>query len=387
MKILGIDTSSKLCSCAILEDEKTVCSMLEKNGELDHSTTLLPMIKKMMEKHNIALKDIDLIACSRGPGSFTGVRIGIATCEAIRDSLNIPVVSIDSLEAMAYQVVREKKKIDNCKILSYVDARNNNAYFAAYRYHKGYISLYKNVEVLNMQDTLNYINLREPLYIVGDYDAERIEPLLGVISSKEQAQGKDVATHEYITTDKPLAEMVAFAALSKTKMGTTEEDDVINPEYILSPQAERLHNPDYINLTNISMLEMTKLDLEKIKFQYNNFPNYWDYATLVDDFKNSKFIVAKDENNIYGFISYKVILDELEIMNIAVRNDVRRRGVGSNLLSYVIRTNEDLVDKINLEVNVNNKDAINLYKKFGFRTYSTRPKYYKNTDDALLMTM
>lgn len=98
MKILSIDTSSKICSVSILEDTTVI---LEKhtNDEKTHSQNLMPLIDELFKDTNLTLDNIDLLACSQGPGSFTGIRIGIATIKAFADAKNIPVVGVTSLEA------------------------------------------------------------------------------------------------------------------------------------------------------------------------------------------------------------------------------------------------------------------------------------------------
>ena len=84
MKILGIDTSSKRCTTCILEDNNVIAE-LHSDDEKTHSQTLMPLIDKMFTKTNLTLNDIDLLACSIGPGSFTGVRIGISTAKAFAE--------------------------------------------------------------------------------------------------------------------------------------------------------------------------------------------------------------------------------------------------------------------------------------------------------------
>ncbi len=91
MKILAIDTSSKNASVAITEDEKELIE-LNNSEEKTHSQKLMPMIDEVLKKLDLSLDDIDLISSSLGPGSFTGVRIGIATAKAFSDSKNIPAV-------------------------------------------------------------------------------------------------------------------------------------------------------------------------------------------------------------------------------------------------------------------------------------------------------
>lgn len=130
MKILCIDTSSKLCSVAILENT-TLINKLELDNGLTHSETLMPLIKNLLESCNLSLTDIDLLVSDVGPGSFTGIRIGVATCKAFSDSLNIPCIGISSLEVLAYNI-----KNDGI-ICSTIDCKNDNCYFALYKLQDG----------------------------------------------------------------------------------------------------------------------------------------------------------------------------------------------------------------------------------------------------------
>lgn len=125
MKILCIDTSSKLCGVGIFENEKSI-DKIELNNGLTHSETLMPILKQILEKNSLVLKDFDLIAIDIGPGSFTGIRIGVATAKAFSDSLTIPCVGIDSLEILAYQI--KEPSI----VCSAIDCKNDNCYFALY---------------------------------------------------------------------------------------------------------------------------------------------------------------------------------------------------------------------------------------------------------------
>lgn len=101
MKILSIDTSSDVCGVSILEDKKLLCS-LDTNTGRTHSENLVPMINEALAEVELDSFDIELLVCDIGPGSFTGIRIGVATARAFSDSLDLPCVGISSLEALAY---------------------------------------------------------------------------------------------------------------------------------------------------------------------------------------------------------------------------------------------------------------------------------------------
>lgn len=134
MKILAIDTSSKICSVTIFEDTNHIIE-LQNDDEKTHSVKLMPMVDKAFNETNLTLDDIDLLACSLGPGSFTGVRIGIATIKAFADAKNIPVVGISSLEILAYNI-KELALSSNSLVCSMIDAKNENIYCGLYEFSK-----------------------------------------------------------------------------------------------------------------------------------------------------------------------------------------------------------------------------------------------------------
>ena len=106
MKILSIDTASNLCTVAILDNSKCI-KEITVNDARNHSEKIMPVIEQALIETNTTLKDIDLIVCDKGPGSFTGIRIGVGTVLAFQDSLNIPCVGINALEALAYNVLQD----------------------------------------------------------------------------------------------------------------------------------------------------------------------------------------------------------------------------------------------------------------------------------------
>ena len=130
MKILAVDTSSRNCSVSIVEVDKNkninVIAQGNNDDERTHSVKLMPMIDNMFKASNLSLDNIDLLACCLGPGSFTGIRIGIATMKAFADVKNIPTVGVTSLESLAYNIE------ENATICPIIDCKNNNVYSAMF---------------------------------------------------------------------------------------------------------------------------------------------------------------------------------------------------------------------------------------------------------------
>lgn len=146
MNVLSIDTSSEICGVSILDDNVCLCN-LDEVATNSHSVCLMPMIKKSLDETNLNLQDIKLFVCDVGPGSFTGIRIGIATIKAFHDSLSTQCVGVNSLESLAYPMLIDKlsnnqdyvnnyddeiAKAENHLVCSMLDCKNDNCYFALY---------------------------------------------------------------------------------------------------------------------------------------------------------------------------------------------------------------------------------------------------------------
>lgn len=127
MKVLAIDTSTVVAAVALMDDEKLM-GEYSLNNKKTHSQKLMVMIKEIFNDLEIKPSDIDVFAASTGPGSFTGLRIGVTTAKAMAYATSKPVISVPTLDALAYNVVTSSFII--CPIL---DARNNQVFTALYQ--------------------------------------------------------------------------------------------------------------------------------------------------------------------------------------------------------------------------------------------------------------
>ena len=104
MLTLAIDSTAKIASCAVLRDGRSLASFNIDNG-LTQSELLLPMVTDMLKRLKISFDDIELIAVSVGPGSFTGVRIGVSLVKGLAFGTDIPIAPVSTLEALAYNLL------------------------------------------------------------------------------------------------------------------------------------------------------------------------------------------------------------------------------------------------------------------------------------------
>ena len=230
MKILSIDTASNICGVSILENNKLICT-LDTNTGRTHSENLMPIIETAFKQNNLTLKDIDLIVCDIGPGSFTGIRIGVSTAKAFQDSLSIPCVGICSLESLAYNISNDKNKY----ICSIMDCKNNNCYFALYENRNGILETLIEPQAETIEATLAILksycedNLEDvSISFVGDgseiYQNQIKETF---ISTKFASQKLNVLDSYHL----------GLAGLEHYNSGCNFQE--VLPLYLKKPQAQR----------------------------------------------------------------------------------------------------------------------------------------------------
>ena len=236
MKILSIDTASNVCGVSILEDENLFCKLDTDTGRT-HSENLMPMIEDAFSKTSLSLKDIDLLVYDKGPGSFTGIRIGIATVKAFHDSLDIPCVGVSSLEALAYFKALSFKKQENAKdmrtfqsslVCSILDCKNDNCYFAVYEWNDGFCNELEKPTANTITTCLNFLRKYDkPITFVGDGSLVYKNEIISSFQDAIFVEGNDNILNSYL---------LGLAGLEHFK--NNQIDDVL-PLYLRKPQAQR----------------------------------------------------------------------------------------------------------------------------------------------------
>lgn len=141
-------------------------------------------------------------------------------------------------------------------------------------------------------------------------------------------------------------------------------------------------------MDNLEISDMTFDYFKEIEPILSNFDDFWTPQNLKSELENtnSKCIIAKLDNKIVGFAGIWFSVDDSHITNIAVHKDYRHQGIGSILLEKLIELAR-VKSSLTLEVNTKNEFAYKLYLKYGFKNLGIRKKYYKNLDDAYIMTL
>ncbi len=225
MKILGIDTSATAASVAIA-DENKIIGEFSINTALTHSQTLMPMVDALLKNTGVAVTDIDAIAVNAGPGSFTGVRIGVAAVKGMAFSADIPCISVSTLHSMAYNLVET-----DCIVCAVMDARCSQVYNALFGVSNGKVTRIIDDRALALQDLkLDLQKYDEKIILVGDGAKITYDYL------KDENKNVDLASKQNRIQTASSVVAAGFELLEKGETLTAEQ---LMPTYLRLPQAQR----------------------------------------------------------------------------------------------------------------------------------------------------
>ena len=163
MKILALESSAKAASCAVLADGELLASAWQAAG-LTHSRTLLPMVEGMLKNSELTMEAMDAVAVAAGPGSFTGLRIGIAAVTGLAWAAEKPCIPVSTLEAMAWPLAHLEGSI-----VCAMDARRQQIYNAAFLADSGALERLREDRALSLEEAAaDLARLDGPMTIVGD---------------------------------------------------------------------------------------------------------------------------------------------------------------------------------------------------------------------------
>ena len=226
MSILAIDTATQVSSVAVLKEGRLLAE-LTMQGKLTHSETLLPHIEQVLKMAAVAKEELTGIAVSNGPGSFTGLRIGLAAAKAMSYVLGIPLVGVSTLQALAYQL-----PAPGVRVMCLLDAQKGNAYVESYRWENNSLQVVDSVQVAKITDIVAACaNMNEQVILLGDAVQKKVAGKL------ELPANVSVAPPHIVM---PRAACVAM--LGQAKLMAGEKDNVMDlePVYIRRSEAEVL---------------------------------------------------------------------------------------------------------------------------------------------------
>ena len=230
MKVLGIDTSAGVAAVAVTDGGALRANFTLDSGHT-HSTTLLPMIEAALTSLGLTPRDVDLYSVSAGPGSFTGVRIGVATVKGLAAPRGVPCVGVSSLAAMAENFSAFRGIV--CPV---IDARNSRVFTATFR-----VDGEEPPERLTNDDVLTFEELDEAL---SEFKNEKIF-ITGDASELARESLKRIAPENVpVLLSRQSAAGVAALGERVFRQATGAERETMTPEalsveYLRKPQAER----------------------------------------------------------------------------------------------------------------------------------------------------
>lgn len=226
MRILAVDTSTNVATVAILEDD-TIIGEYSCNRGKTHSQRLMPMIQNLLEMVGLKAADMDAFAASIGPGSFTGLRIGVTTVKAMAFAAAKPVISVHTLDALAYNLSISKDLI--CPI---IDARNDQVFTAIYRFVDGKLQRLTEYMGVHISELVRQLNtMSDEVIFLGD----------GCKTHKEYFENELGQRVHFAAPDAALARATSVAILAKELYSDEKPESCYDmvPYYLRKSQAER----------------------------------------------------------------------------------------------------------------------------------------------------
>lgn len=220
MKILSIDTSTMMSSITIMKDNRIIGDY-NISQEETHSEMLIPLLKRAVGDLKISLDEIDLFAVASGPGSFTGLRIGMASIKAIAQVFDKPIVGVSTLEAMAFSI------LNNDSIISLIDARGKRYYTGMYKWQDN-ILVKEFEEILKESELFEIIKQQNSVTLVG----EAIDVLSDEIKNYENVRLSHPGLNNGIGRN--------LCVIAKERFENNDLDNYfdLTPSYLRKSQAE-----------------------------------------------------------------------------------------------------------------------------------------------------
>lgn len=345
MNNLIINTANKSLEIALIKQGECFSYVTESN--VKHNEAMIPLLDEILSSNNLSINDIDGFGVVIGPGSFTGIRVGIATIKAFRDVTKVKAKGINNLKYLYSLATSQNEDVEVVAILGSADS-----FFVARK-------------------------VLDKLYI---YDRN-----LTLEELKSLAGNKPIGMFE------PCEEVDCFVVKLDAKIlyqcFTDSQDESLTPVYYQLSQAEReeikhssitIQSADMKDIDFIFNIESKNISTNKISKQ-----DFEHYLASV----NHKIYTAKINDEIVGFILLE-ITDEINIFTVAVDTQYRNIGLATRLVEEAKTLAKELnINKMSLEVSDNNLRAYLLYEKLGFKIRRVRKNYYADKCNAIEMEL
>lgn len=411
MKILAVDTTGAFASVAVKNDDNEIfCEM--SGNEMNHLQALFPMTQSALEKAGVSKNELEVIAVSTGPGSFTGIRIGMAAARTMAQALKIPMAAVPTLESFVYADSEEESKEGSVLVCPMLDARRSQVYAAAYlKDAEGYKEVVKGgaydvAEFLSAAAAAAEENSASFMHMFGDGSDSYISRINEVTSVKTAVASENVRYQNAVNVLKMAEEL----ALQGRLTGYGE----VKPDYMRKSEAERKLEAGQLGKKKKELKKQRPVfekgeDIpdadEKITYRTASFNDLKAFTELdarcfshawsekafegeLDGSKKTYYVAAENsKGKVIGFAGAAYVVDEGEINRVAVDPLYRGRGIADHMMDMVTENaDKGGITALMLEVREANRSAIALYKNHDFVVEGKREGYYAQTgENALLM--
>ncbi len=361
MLILALDTSMAACSVCVYDaGPGVVLASRQELMDRGQAEALAPMVQETMALAGVAFKDLARIAVTTGPGTFTGVRIGLAMTRGLGVALGIPVTGINSLAAIACN-----ETVGDLPIVVAVDARANEIYFATYDQSRHEVT------------APTIVTLVDAHKFMPNHPAKLLGTAADLLLSKMGDQ-KHVRSD---ACDLPIAANFVKLAASIPASAAPPEPLYLRPPDV-KPQAVKI---SFSTVGPAAAKLLAELHGESFETRWNEA----DFSGMLAASGTSTILVSS-QNNPMGFVLFRRAADEAEIITICTRPVFRQKGHGKLLMQYLESVlKSEGVKSLFIEVAVSNHAALALYASSGFEKAGTRKNYYARGngihEDALIM--
>lgn len=226
MKLLALDTSSIVATVALIDEGKIIGEIII-NHKKNHSKRLMPLIQQLLNEVEVSIEDVDAYGVCIGPGSFTGIRIGLSTAKALAQVENKPLVGISTLEGLAFNLPYSRGII--CPIL---DAQREQIYTGLYKWEGDQMFSIMDDQAIAVEDWIEELKKRsENIHLIGD--------AIPKFASKLKENLGERVSIAPVTARMPRASSIANLALQKILGGEESNYKSVIPHYIRKSQAEQ----------------------------------------------------------------------------------------------------------------------------------------------------
>ncbi len=403
MLILAFDTATAWGRFALAEDGVLLAS-LPHNVSGSYADALLPVVQRLLTQGGRRLDEVDAIGVTCGPGSFTGVRIGLATAKGLAWALGARLLPVSTLAAMAAALLADWP--DRDLAVPILDARRDEVFAAVYRRRDGWVEPVAAPAALPAQVWWERVTAVVPApdaavwggngvaLVVGEGPSlrpdllSRGEPVLRAWTAAHPATAQAIA----VAAADPQAGLADVHPFRAVPLYLRASEAEVKRRLDLTPAAPDLARLDDAAVARLVIRPGREADLPLVeRIERDSFGDPWPTAALRDELNQDPLrrpLVAEREGRVIGYLMAWRAGDELHVLNLAVAPDERRRGTGTRLLEAALAAAiADGLRLATLEVRIGNAPARSFYVRHGFVESGRRLRYYRDTgEDALIMT-